>query len=131
QRDTSAIGQLVFALKYDGVDLLALARIFTAIGRNELTAALCARPTSAYLRRLWFFYEFLLGEQLELPDAEAGAYVDALDAEEYITRPGPKLRRYRVNFNLLGATPHWCPLVRRTEKLRSYEAARLDELART
>src|SRR5690606_14997065 len=56
QRDTSAIGQLVFALKYDGVDLLALARIFTAIGRNELTAALCAKPTSAYLRRLWFFY---------------------------------------------------------------------------
>jgi hypothetical protein len=130
-RDTSAIGQLIFALKYDGVDLLALARIFAAIGHNELTAALRAKPTSAYLRRLWFFYEFLLGEQLELPDAEAGAYVDALDAEEYITRSGPKLRRYRVNFNLLGPTPRWCPLVRRTEKLRTYEAARLDELART
>jgi hypothetical protein len=131
QRDTSDVGQLIFALKYDGVDLLALLRIFSAIGGAELAAALREKPSSAYLRRLWFFYEFLLGEQLEVPDAAAGAYVDALDVAEYITRQGPKLRRYRVNFNLLGPTSRFCPVVRKTEKLRSYEAARLDELAKT
>lgn len=131
QRDTGDIGQLVFALKYDGVDLLALLRIFSAIGGTDLAAALREKPTSAYLRRLWFFYEFLLSERLDIPDAQAGAYVDALDPEEYITRQGPKLRRYRVNFNLLGPTPRWCPIVRRTDKLSSYEAARLDELAKT
>jgi hypothetical protein len=131
QRDTSDIGQLIFALKYDGVDLLALLRIFSAIGGAELTAALRDKPSSAYLRRLWFFYEFLLGQRLDVPDAEVGAYVDALDADEYITRPGPKLRRYRVNFNLLGPTPRWCPIVRKTEKLRGYEAARLDQLAKS
>jgi hypothetical protein len=130
QRDTSDVGQLVFALKYDGVDLLALLRIFSTIGGAELAAALREKSSSAYLRRLWFFYEFLLGERLDLPDAEAGAYVDALDPEEYITRQGPKLRRYRVNFNLLGPTPRWCPIVCRTEKLRTYEAMRLDELAK-
>jgi hypothetical protein len=129
ERDTSDIGHLVFALKYDGVDLLALRRIFTEIGGTPLLAALRERPTSGYLRRLWFFYEFLLGERLDLPDTEAGAYEDALDPEEYVTRSGPKLRRYRINFNLLGATARWCPIVRRTDKLRTYATAGLDALA--
>lgn len=131
QRDITEVGQLVFALKYDGVDLLALRRIFSAIGGDPLVAAVRERPSSAYLRRLWFFYEFLMEERLDLPDVDAGAYADALDPDEYITRPGTKLRRYRVNFNLLGPTARWCPIVRRTEKLRGYEAACLDALARS
>ena len=130
-RDTTDVGQLVFALKYDGVDLLALRRIFAAMGGAPLAAALRERPSSAYLRRLWFFYEFLTGERLDLPDVDAGAYVDALDPDEYITRPGSKLRRFRVNFNLLGSTARWCPVVRRTEKLKSYETAGLDTLAKS
>jgi hypothetical protein len=130
QRDTTDVGQLVFALKYDGVDLLSLRRIFSAIGGAPLAAALRERPSSAYLRRLWFFYEFLMEERLDVPDVDAGAYVEALDPDEYITRPGAKLRRYRVNFNLLGATARWCPVVRRTDKLKAYEAAGLDALAK-
>jgi hypothetical protein len=130
ERDTSDVGHLVFALKYDGVDLLALRRIFSDIGGEPLIAALRERPSSGYLRRLWFFYEFLMEDRLDLPDAEAGAYVDALDPDEYITRAGPKLRRYRVNFNLLGATARWCPIVRRTDTLRTYAAAGLDVLAK-
>ncbi len=123
-RDTSDVGQLIFALKYDGVDLLVLCRVFAAMGGESLTAALRDKPSSAYLRRLWFFYEVLLGLRLDLEDAQVGAYVDALDSNEYITRPGPKLRRYRVNFNLLGNAA-WCPIVRRTDKLKHYEGARL------
>jgi hypothetical protein len=69
-----------------------------------------------------------VGRRLDLADAEVGAYVDALDAKEYITRPGPKLRRYCVNFNLLG-NQAWCPIVHRTDKLKQYEAACLDKLA--
>ncbi len=130
-RDASDVGQLVFALKYDGVDLLALRRIFGTLGGTGLEAALRGRPSSTYLRRLWFFYEFLTGERLDLPDVAAGAYVDALEPAHYVTRPGPKLRRYRVNFNLLGATARWCPIVRRTEAVKAYEAVGLDSLART
>jgi Fic/DOC family len=129
-RDTTDVGQLVFALKYDGVDLLALRTVFGAIGGAGLTEAVRGRPSSAYLRRLWFFYEFLMGQRLDLPDASTGAYVDALEPSEYITRPGAKLRRYRVNFNLLGASPAWCPIVRRTELLQGYEAKGLETLAR-
>lgn len=94
-----------------------------------LQDALRERPSSGYLRRLWFFYELLLEKRLDLDDVKAGGYVDALDPEGYVTRPGPKLRRYRVNFDLLGASKEWCPIVRRTDRLKHYEAARLDELA--
>jgi hypothetical protein len=129
-RDPSDVGHLIFALKYDVVDLLALRRIFLAIGPEPLVAAIRHKPSSTYLRRLWFFYEFLLEQRLDLPDAQAGAYVNVLDEDEYITRPGRKLRRQRVNFNLLGVSARWCPVVRRTDTLRHYEAARLHELAK-
>jgi len=128
-RDPSDVGQLIFALKYDGVDLFVLRRVFAAMGGAPLAVALREKPTSAFLRRLWFFYEWLTGEELDLEDVSVGAYVDALESERYVTRPGPKLRRYRVNFNLLG-NARWCPIVRRTDKLKQYEAMRLDELAR-
>src|SRR5688500_6865345 len=82
QRDITGVGQLIFALKYDGVDLLALRRIFAAMGGAPLEAAVRDRPSSAYLRRLWFFYEFLTGERLDLPDVDAGAYVAALEPDE-------------------------------------------------
>jgi hypothetical protein len=129
ERDTSDVGHLMFALKYDGVDLKTLRHVFEVMDSRELEAALRARTSSSFLRRLWFFYEFLLGQRLALEDASAGPYVDALDPEEYVTRPGAKLRRYRVNFNLLGASARWCPLVRRTETLTHYEQAGLDALA--
>lgn len=126
-----AVDHLVFALKYDGVDLLVLRSVFEALGADELTRAIERSPTSAYLRRLWFFYEWLLGARLAIDDASSGPYVDALDAAAYITRPAQKLRRYRVNFNLLGASPDWCPLVRRTENINRYEKASLNRLAQS
>jgi hypothetical protein len=94
-------GHLVFALKYDGVDLLVLRAVFEKLGPKPLEQALAAAPTSAYLRRLWFFYEFLTGAQLATPDVSAGPYVPLLEAEAYVTRAGPKVRRQRIDFNLL------------------------------
>lgn len=129
QRDGSDIGQLVFALKYDGVDLTVLRAAFEVLGPMPLEDALRARPTSSYLRRLWFFYEWLLGTRLDLADTETGAYVDALTAADYVTRPGPKLRRYRVNHNLLSPNSAWCPLVRRTQRIENYAQAGLEALA--
>jgi hypothetical protein len=128
-RDESDVGQLIFALKYDGVDLLVLRRVFDAMGSGPLVDALRKKPTSRYLRRLWFFYELLTRQRLEVDDTTVGAYVDVLDPEHYVTRPGPKLRRYRVNLNLLG-NADWCPIVRWTPRLRVFEDARLHQLAR-
>ena len=125
------VGQLIFALKYDGVDLLVLRAAFEAIGPAPLQQALVAAPTSAYLRRLWFFYEFLLEQPLEIPDATAGPYVHLLDPDTYVTRAGAQVRRQRINFNLLGANREFCPLVRWTEPLRTYATRNLQELAKS
>lgn len=122
-------GNLVFALKYDGVDLLVLRAVFEKIGPKPLEQALAAAPTSAYLRRLWFLYEFLSGEQLATPDVSAGPYVHLLEPEVYVTRAGPKIRRQRIDFNLLSNNRDFCPVVRWTPRLRHYAALKLQELA--
>jgi len=121
---------LVFALKRDGVDLLALDRIFQKLDPTELAAELRKSPTSKYLRRLWMFYERLTGNRLEIDDLKTGNYVDALEPELYVVRDnGPNLRRYRVRWNLLGV-PGWCPVVRWTDELRRWHAAELHVAAR-
>lgn len=57
-KDESDIGHLVFALKYDGVELLALRKIFAHVDRQTLIDGILAKRTSGYLSRLWFFFEF-------------------------------------------------------------------------
>ncbi|MNC22473.1 Fic/DOC family protein [compost metagenome] len=70
-----------------------------------------------------------------MPDVTNGGYVDALSAQDYLTRSeAPRVRRWRVKNNLPG-TPGFCPLVRRTtavkEALQFDLGAALKELDRT
>lgn len=128
--DDSDVGHLIFVVKREDLDLVVLARIFEHVDPDELCAAIGAKPNSTYLRRLWFFYEFVTGRALGLPDSSSTAgYADVLPIAEYYTRPDPKkLSRYRVNDNLLG-NRGWCPIVRKTEKLQEFETKKLNELA--
>jgi len=109
-------GHLTFALRYEGIDLLILKKIFEEIKRTEIEALVKGQPTGQYSRRIWFFYEWLTGEKLEIADVKMGNYVDALDPG--LQYPGPKQRskRHRVWNNLPG-NQDFCPLIRRTDKL--------------
>ncbi len=121
----SSCDHLEFALKYDGANLAILSCIFQRMSPKEMLDYVRARPTGKYVRRLWFFYEFLTGEMLPLEDLEQGNYVDLLDPEEYYTiSPARRVRRQRINDNLLG-NEKFCPVVRRTEALRAFEEADL------
>ena len=111
---------LTFALKYDGVDLLALSRIVPHLDPGELAARILAQPTSKHGRRLFFLFEWLTGEQLDVPDLTRGNYCELLDADEYYTSAAVRSRRHRVEDNLLGV-PGLCPIVRRTSALREAE----------
>ncbi len=116
---------LEFALKYDGVNLGLLARIFEHVSQGELTEFITSKPTGKYTRRVWFFYEFLTGKQLPLDDIASGNYVDALETEKYYTIPnGNKFPRHRIVNNLLGFQT-FCPIIRRTEKLSKLDSADL------
>jgi len=122
-------GHLTFALKYEGLDLAVLKRLFLATGPADVTAIVRATPTGSYARRIWFLYEWLTGERLDLPDAEQGAYVTACDPDLQWTIEGDNSPRHRVRNNLPG-TPAFCPLVFRTAALEEFAAMNLAERAR-
>jgi hypothetical protein len=116
---------LEFALKYDGVNLGLLGRIFEKTSQDELSEYIKSRPTGKYTRRIWFFYEFLSGKQLPIEDLTSGNYIDALEARDYyIVHNGKKSPRHRIVNNLLGPKT-FCPVVRRTEKLSKLNSADL------
>ena len=116
---------LEFALKYDGVNLSLLGLIFAHATQEELTEYICSKPTGKYSRRIWFFYEFLTGDQLPIGDITSGNYVDALEPQKYYTlENGERSRRHRVVNNLLGPKS-FCPIIRRTETLSQLDSVDL------
>ncbi len=112
------VGQhLEFALKYDGVNLSLLAQIFEKLDVAEFVAYIKSKPTGKYVRRLWFFYEFLMEKLLPIEDLTIGNYVDALESKDYfVIQGGEKSQRHRITNNLLGPKD-FCPVVRKTEEL--------------
>ncbi|MFC0220163.1 Fic family protein [Pseudochelatococcus lubricantis] len=122
-------GHLVFALKYEGLDLTVLRRLFLSMVPEPVTAFVRAKPTSAYARRLWFLHEWLLDTRLNIPDADRGSYVPVVDPKQQFATEGVLSPRHRVRDNLPG-TPDFCPLVCRTERLQALVARGLKERAR-
>lgn len=122
--------QLTFALRYEGLNLAVLARLFGTVPPAEIAAIVEASPTGAYARRIWFLYEWLTGTKLELPDAGKVRAVDVVDPALQLALPkGEASPRHRVINNLPG-TPGFCPMVRRTEALDAYRARQFDVRAR-
>ena len=121
-------GHLTFALKYEGLDLLILKRLFETVNPGDLEVMIGAKPNSAYMRRLWFLYEWLLDRPLDIEDAKRGTYADIVHPKLQLAVICVKSTRHRVRNNLPG-TPSFCPPVRRTEQLDHYVEQRLDEQA--
>jgi len=120
---------LIFALKYEGLDLVVLKRLFEIVVDSDLAAMIASKPTSAYMRRIWFLYEWLLDAHLDLTDARAGTYAGVVDPKLQYAVRGKTWKRHRVRNNLPG-TRALCPLVRRTKELDQFIAAKLDRQAR-
>jgi Fic/DOC family len=125
----SLAGHLTFALKYEGVDLSVLKRLFLATGPGPIEALVRATPTGAYARRIWFLYEWLTATTLPLPGLTKLAYVNALDPAHQYAVSGTPSPRHRVRDNLPG-TRDFCPLVFRTSTLEAFIAADLGARAR-
>jgi len=120
---------LTFALKYEGLDLAVLKRLFLAVDAAEIESIVRDTPTGAYARRLWFFYEWFTGQRLNLPDATRADYVPVVNPKQQWAVPGENSARHRVRNNLPG-TPDFCPLVRRTQALEEFVNLDLAERAR-
>lgn len=128
--DETLAGHLQFALKWEGVDLAVLRWLFGAVGSEEVTTVVRQKPTGAYTRRIWFLYEWLTEEKLDVPDAGKVRSVLAVDPkQQYVAETGSLSKRHRVTNNLPGG-PAFCPLVRRTAAIDRFREKRFDESAR-
>jgi hypothetical protein len=103
--------QLEFALRKEGLHLELLRKVLVRIPGQDMAEHLLGRPTGRYSRVLWFLHESFTGERLDLPDLHMGNYVDLLDPEIYITGRVRKVKRQRINVNLLGSLD-FSPMVR-------------------
>ncbi len=112
-------GHLTFALKYEGLDLAVLKRLFLQVGPREIEAVVSSKPTGSYARRIWFLYEWLLGVRLDLRDAEKGSYIEVVNTQQQWAVERKTSTRHRLWNNLPG-TPAFCPLVFRTQTLDRY-----------
>lgn len=123
-------GHLTLALKYEGLDLAVLKRLFLATGPAPIQALVRAKPTGSYARRIWFLYEWLTGKQLKLPEPKKVTYVNVLDPKQQWPGPTRDSPRHRVRNNLPG-TPEFCPLVFRTSALEEFIGLDLADRAKT
>lgn len=121
-------GHLTFALKYEGLDLAVLKRLFLATGPAAIEELVREKPTGSYARRIWFLYEWLTGTRLDLPDAVSGRYVPVLDPALQWGTEGENAPRQRVRNNLPG-TAEFCPLVVRTRELERFIERHLPQSA--
>ena len=122
---------LTFALKHEGVNLEILTALFKSVNKKELTDFIKTQPTGKYTRLVWFFYEWLTGRELPLEEIKQGNYIPVLDPKKYYVidaKISRKYKRQRVSCNLIG-TVDYCPVIRKTERLKGFEAMKLDEQA--
>jgi Fic family protein len=123
-------GHLTFALKYEGLDLAVLSRLFGSVGARQIEALVRSKPTGSYARRIWFLFEWLTGRRLDLPDADKGTYVTVVDPEQQWAIEGENSPRHRVRNNLPG-TRAFCPLVFHTKALDGFSALDLAHRAQS
>jgi hypothetical protein len=122
------VDHLTFALKHENIDLLVLARVLKVMPKAEVATLVLEAVTGIPARRIWFLYEMLTGETLDISDAPNVAAIDLLDPKIYFTGKPRISRRHRVRDNLLG-TKELCPIIRRTAALEQYTQSKLAEKA--
>jgi hypothetical protein len=115
--DDTLYKQLVFALKYEGVNLLLIKKLFEKITEKQTIDLLQEEPLGQYSRKLWFLFEWLFNKKLPINDLKMGNYVVLLNEKlQYALSTGEKSSRHRIINNLPG-TSDFCPLVKKTLKL--------------
>ncbi len=124
--DDTLYKHLVFALKYEGVDLLFFKKLFDKISENDMVSLLQLEPTGQYSRKIWFLYEWLLQKQLDIKDLTIKNFVPLIDDKVQYAIKGIRSSRHRIINNLPG-TADFCPLIFKTKKLDNYIIANVSD----
>jgi Fic family protein len=122
--------QLIFALKYEGINLLVFSKLFEKLTETEIVEMLSIEPTGQYSRRMWFLYEWITQSNLDIQDMALKNFVPLVDEKLQYAIEGTRSKRHRIINNLPG-TPNFCPLIFKTEKLENYIASNLSQVKNT
>jgi Fic family protein len=120
QPEDNLYAHLVFALKYEGVNLLFFKKLFEKLNPGIIEEWINKEPQSQYGRRIWFLYEWLMQKKLRIPDLSTGNYIHLLDNTlQYASSQSINSIRHRIKDNLPGNV-NFCPLVYKTKKIEDY-----------
>ena len=118
--------QLVFALKYEGINLLVFKKLFERLTDAECIRLVRIEPLGQYSRRIWFLCEWLSGEKLKIDDLSTGNFVPLINEKWQYAIKGQRSSRHRIINNLPG-TVDFCPMIDKTEKLEKYVSAGISQ----
>ncbi len=128
--DESLYKQLIFAIRYEGINLLFFKKLFECLSENEVVELIQIEPLGQYSRKIWFLYEWLFDKQLNIPNLKTGNFTSLIDEKIQYTIAGEKSSRHRIVNNLPG-TINFCPLIYKTKKIEQYIANNLSERKNT
>jgi Fic family protein len=127
QPSDTLTGHLVFALKYEGVNLLFFKKLFERIDQSEVVTIIMSGYSGQYMRKIWFLYEWLMQKKLPIADLTFKNFIPLLDDKlQYTSTLSINSSRHRIRNNLPG-TVNFCPLIQRTKKLDDYISRNLSE----
>jgi len=112
------LGHILFALKHEGVNLAILAQALPQIPTSCLEAGLAESPNGIYIRKACFLREALTHDEVRQHSPVKGGFIPLFDPRGYVTMPGERNSRWRVEFNGLG-TIGYCATVERTAEIES------------
>ncbi len=111
---------LVFALKYEGVNLLVFSKLVEILTEKEMLELVSIEPTGQYSRRIWFLMEWITGKQIKgKKDLTKKSYVAVVDSRLQYAVSGIKSPRHLVLNNLPGSNK-FCPLLSKSRKLERH-----------
>lgn len=118
--DNTFFDHLTFALKYEGIELGVLKKLFLKLRSEEISESISNEPTGQYSRKIWFLFEWLMNIKLKLPDLNSGNYVDLIDENlQYGSKIIGSSKRHRIRNNLPGVR-EFCPLIRKTSVIETF-----------
>lgn len=111
---------MTFALKYEGVNLEALARLFEVVPETVVAEWVNRERVGQYARRTGFLWEWFTDRKLTgVEPVPSGNYVDAIDKKFQLVATSSKNdRRWRVRDNIPG-TRLFCPVVFHSEGVKA------------
>lgn len=110
------LGNTLFALKHEGINLAVLAQALPAIPATQLEQACLESPNGIYLRKACYLWESFTGQELNQQAPVRAGYAPLFEPDQYITMAGERSPKWRVEFNGLGDLSY-CATVERTEEI--------------